>query len=275
MKREVTLEQKEKIIYNYTVLGKGQKASGAEFGFGDKVVKRILVENNIPIRTKVGGKRQFHVDDNYFNPNNQSANQAYIIGFLGADGNVNSKENRIDLELWKEDHEILEKIKTEIKCEREIKIYQCANGYEKHKLYFSSEQIKNDLEKFHIVPNKTYSEDYDFPSIIKENYIVDYIRGLFDGDGSVKWANGTICFQIDSSNKNILIGINNYLKSKEIKMSFRENHKTNCILHRLYCYGDEAIKIYQILYTPNSLFLERKKNKWEELLKLYKTKEIK
>lgn len=147
MKREVTQEQKEKIIYNYTVLQKGQKASGAEFGFSDKIVKRILEENNIPIRTRVGGRRQFNVDDNYFSPEKQSSNQAYIIGFLGADGNVNSRENRIDLELWKEDHDILEQIRTEIKAEREIKVYKCSNGYEKHKLYFNSEQIKKRFKK--------------------------------------------------------------------------------------------------------------------------------
>lgn len=275
MKKEVTQEQKEKIIYNYTVLKKGQKASGAEFGFSYKIVKRVLEENNIPIRTKVGGRRQFDVDDNYFSPERQSANQAYIIGFLGADGNVNSRENRIDLELWKEDHDILEQIRTEIKSEREVKIYKCANGYEKHKLYFTSEQIKNDLKKFHIIPNKTYSKEYTFPELIEEKYVIDYIRGLFDGDGSVKWTNGTICFQIDSSSKEVLEGINNFFEKKDIHLSFGENQKVNFTLHRLYCYGDNAIKIYNMLYTPNSLFLARKKEKWEELLSLYKTKEIK
>lgn len=98
---------------------------------------------------------------------------------------------------------------------------------------------------------------------------------MFDGDSSVKWVNGTICFQIDSVNKKVLLGIYNYFKRKGINLSFGENPKVNVILHRLYCYGDEAIKIYHMLYTPNSLFLKRKKDKWEELLSLYKTKEIK
>ena len=91
----------------------------------------------------------------------------------------------------------------------------------------------------------------------------------------MKWTNGTICFQIDSSSKEVLEGINNFFEKKGIHLSFGENQKVNLTLHRLYCYGDNAIKIYNMLYTPNSLFLARKKEKWEELLSLYKTKEIK
>ena len=107
MKKQISKEQQEKIIYNYTVLNMGLKRSGKEFNFSDKIVKKILLENNIPIKT-VGAKRKYLINDKYFDTEN--SNMAYIMGFWAADGNVSSTENRLDLELASIDREILEKI---------------------------------------------------------------------------------------------------------------------------------------------------------------------
>ena len=165
------------------------------------------------------------------------------------------------------DYEILEKIREELELERPIKIYECANGYIKNKLYFHSAQIKRDLMNYGLVPNKTYSKDYHFPYILEDKYIIDYIRGLFDGDGSVKMTGNSLTFQIDSSNKMILRHIQNFLLQNYcIGTEISEQKKKNVILYRLYCYGENAKAIYRILYTPNSLFLKRKKDKWEELI---------
>ena len=124
MKKQISKEQQEKIIYNYTVLNMGLKRSGKEFNFSDKIVKKILLENNIPIKT-VGAKRKYLINDKYFDTEN--SNMAYIMGFWAADGNVSSTENRLDLELASIDREILEKINVEIGNTRPIKIYQCIN----------------------------------------------------------------------------------------------------------------------------------------------------
>ena len=268
-KREFTKEEIEKVIYNYTVLNMGQRRAGAEFHMSDSTVKRLLLENGVKIKSiQETNISKYKINHDYFST--QGHNQAYIIGFLGADGNISAKDNRIDLELFSLDKEILEKIREELGLERPIKVYECASGYVKNKLYFYSAKIKQDLMKFGLVPNKTYSSDYKFPYILEKQYVIDYIRGLFDGDGSVKDANGTICFQIDSSNKQILIEIQQFLKNNyNIEMQLTSNQKTNIVLYRLYCYGENSRKIYSILYTPNSLFLQRKYNKWQELLKRY------
>ena len=265
-KRIFTKEEIDKVIYNYTVLGMGQKKAGAEFNMNDRLVKRLLLENNIPIKSiQETNVSKYKINHNYFSI--QGHNQAYIIGFLGADGNISSKDNRIDLELFPADYEILEKIREELGLERPIKIYECANGYIKNKLYFHSAQIKKDLMNYGLVPNKTYSKDYHFPYILEDKYIIDYIRGLFDGDGSVKMTGNSLTFQIDSSNKMILRHIQNFLLQNYcIGTEISEQKKKNVILYRLYCYGENAKAIYRILYTPNSLFLKRKKDKWEELI---------
>ena len=265
-KRIFTEEEIKKVIYNYTVLGMGQKRAGKEFHMNDRMVKRLLLENGVHIKTlKESNISKYAMDDMYFS--HQGHNQAYIIGFLGADGNLSAKDNRIDLELFPADHEILEDIRKELKLERPIKIYQCANGYEKHKLYFYSAQVKKDLMEYGLVPNKTYSSDYQFPYKLEHDYIIDYIRGLFDGDGSVKMTGSSITFQIDSSNKSILWEIQQWLNNYyHIPTQITSQKKPNLVLYRLYCYGEYAKQIFNILYTPNSLYLKRKYNRWLELL---------
>lgn len=266
-KRIFTKEEIEKVIYNYTILKKGQKASGKEFHMNDRTVKRLLIENGVKIRNiQEAHHTSYKMNDQYFSE--QGHNQAYIIGFLGADGNISKKDNRVELELFSEDYEILEKIRKELELERPVKIYQCANGYIKNKLYFYSKQIKKDLLNYGLVPNKTYSEDYKFPYALNKEYIIDYIRGLFDGDGSVKDTHGTVTFQIDSSNKKLLEEIQKFLKEEyniETQITFR--HEVNIDLYRLYCYGEQSKKIFRVLYTDGTLFLKRKHDKWLELLK--------
>lgn len=265
-KRIFTQEEIDKVIYNYTILNMGQKRAGAEFHMTDKLVKRLLLENNIPIKSiQETNVSKYKINHNYFST--QGHNQAYIIGFLGADGNISDKDNRIDLELFPADFEILEKIRGELELERPIKIYECASGYIKNKLFFHSAQIKKDLMQYGLVPNKTYSKDYHFPYKLKKEYIIDYIRGLFDGDGSVKMTGNSLTFQIDSSSKEIVLNIQNFLQQHHsIETKITEIKKKNVVLYRLYCYGEKAKAIYQILYTPNSLYLKRKYDKWQELI---------
>ena len=47
----LTKEQEEQIIYNYTILRYGQKKSGAFIPVSDKVVKKVLLKYNIPIKS--------------------------------------------------------------------------------------------------------------------------------------------------------------------------------------------------------------------------------
>lgn len=265
-KRVFTPEEIDKVIYNYTVLGMGQKRAGAEFHMDDRMVKRLLIENGVHIKSiQETNISRYKMNHDYFSV--QGHNQAYIIGFLGADGNISAKDNRIDLELFPSDYEILEKIRKELELERPIKIYECADGYKKNKLFFYSAKIKKDLMEYGLVPNKTYSKDYHFPYKLERQYVIDYIRGLFDGDGSVKMTGASITFQIDSSNKEIAEQVQSFLKKEHnIQAQISEQKKKNVNLYRVYCYGAQAKALYKVLYTPNALFLKRKYEKWQELL---------
>lgn len=268
MARQVNLtkEQEEQIIYNYTVLHYGQKKSGAFIPVSDRIVKRVLQEHNIHIKTiQETNVNKYWINHNYFKT--QSEDMGYWLGILGSDGCIASNTNQIYIELQRGDKELLEKLNKTIENERPIKDYETGRGYENSKIYFYSKEIKKDLAIYNIIPNKTYDKNYTFPYLLNKQYYKDYIRGLFDGDGCIK--KGTsITFQIDVGRKEIAEEIINYFKENNIDLSITELPKTNVILYRIYGYGKaKCQKIYNIIYNTNSdLFLKRKKNKFEELL---------
>lgn len=265
----LTKEQEEQIIYNYNVLKQGLKKSGAFIPVSDKIVKKTLIKYSICIRTiQESNINKYNINHEYFQK--QSEDMAYWLGILGSDGCVSKKENQIYIELQRQDRELLEKLNNTIKNERPIKDYQDSKGYESSKLYFYSKQIKQDLALYNIIPNKTYDKNYTFPFLLEKKYYPDYIRGLFDGDGSIKITNCSISWQIDSSSLEIVKIIQLFFQEKNIVLNITKLPKKNINIFRIYGYGKEKIqKIYNILYSTNSnLFLKRKKNKIEMLLNL-------
>lgn len=261
----LTQEQIDTIINTY-LSGKSQRDSGKKVGVNYKVVQRVLKENEIPIRTQEETRRQYYIDDNFFKT--QSSEMAYILGLLGSDGCVAQNKNVIYIELQRQDKEILEKINTILKNERPVQDYITGRGYENSKMYFYSKIAKQDLAQYHIIPNKTYSNEYKFPEKLDKKYYADYIRGLFDGDGCVKDSNHCITWQIDTSSKDIAVQLEKYLISLGIEAKILVLPKMNINIYRVYCYNQvNCEKIFSLLYNNNTnLFLERKYNKFVELL---------
>ncbi len=168
------------------------------------------------------------------------------------------------------DREILEKINAIIKNDRPVKDYETGRGYENSKIYFYSKVVKEELATYNIIPNKTYDPEYRFPDKLKEEFYPDYIRGLFDGDGSIKARKerNYPTWQIDSSSKQIVEKIQTYLNKFNIKTSIYEMPKVNINIYRITCSNISGCKkIFDIMYYPEvNLYMKRKYNKYISLL---------
>ncbi len=273
MANPVQLSQKviDKIIYDYTVNRYGLIKTGKQNGIGERIVRRILLENKIHIRSQSEAaiianiqRRQFNLNDNYFSSENEK--MAYLLGFLASDGTIDKKNNRIKIGLSSVDKDFLIMIKKELGYEGDILDYQTSNGFNVSELTFTSQQIKKDLAKYNIVPNKTFT--YTFPESLNKKYWIDFIRGYFDGDGSVSTAGPhAIRWQICAANKQVLEKIIDFfyeeygIEKVSILVQMRE--------HPLYYfqYSTTATKkIFSILYKENCLKLPRKYFKFKELV---------
>lgn len=206
----------------------------------------------------------------YFKKENESANMAWLLGFLAADGCIEKDRNVIKLSLSSIDREILEKIRLEINLKSEVKDYITSKGYNVSKIQWSSAEHKKDLAYYGIIPQKTFK--LTPPYNLNRKFWKDYIRGYWDGDGSITikpYEYNTLQWQITSATPEILEFIINYFYEdynipKVNIHSFKRGEKTLFLLQ----YSTNAsIKIYDIFYyDKKNLNLQRKKEHYTSVI---------
>ena len=184
-------EDQMKYIISEYKKGKTLSALGREFGVSYSTIRNLLKRKGIKTE---GNKHNFPRDEFYFS-NIDSKEKAYWLGFLYADGCVHSNSNEISITLKDRDH--LEKFRKAIKSNNKIGESIDRRFSSMPKIYHFSikdKQLKSDLIKWGCVPNKSLSLT-KIPNIPRD-FVSHFIRGYFDGDGSLHWLNGTKNFRI-------------------------------------------------------------------------------
>lgn len=237
------------------------------YGMTPYSFKKILISNGIHVRSRneqnkysPQNQRKFTINDNYFST--QNADMAYILGFLAADGCVYEKVNEIKVALSSIDKPFLENVlgKT-LGSTFPIHDYITKDGFAVSEVRYSSAQIKKDIAEYGIIPKKTYS--LTFPKKLQKEFYLDFIRGYFDGDGSISTAGQGIRWQICAYNREILQSIIDILFEHDIpRVNIYKKGNTY-----YFQYSTKATKkIYNLLYYPYCLCLPRKYQKYTELV---------
>gem|GEM_PF-1143015 len=172
--------------------------------FWDDELLNKLVSTRITKRDEKGRiiavGRKYGLDEQYFE-NIDTPEKAYWFGFLFADGNVNKDRNRIIVGLSQKDEYHLELLKQDLQSEQPLE-YEILNGSPCVFLRMNSKKMAEDLVKHGIKTQKAFES-------IPEYLLNHFIRGLFDGDGWVRYriaSNGvSIDFEVGFVNKDIEI----------------------------------------------------------------------
>ena len=230
------------------------------------VIKRILTIQNkgIPIRNKTSKyKYQYDIFENI-----DTAEKAYWLGFLAADGCNYQREHNasIILNVHEKDKEHLEKFKLFCKTDAEIKSYIGYEGFSNQtpmcKITLNSKKISNDLIDKGIIPNKSLILQ---PPNISEQFYKPFILGYFDGDGSIsktsQYNNYTISIQ---GTKEVLIWICQVL-NWDVNLEKRDINSTNNSYY-VRCGGtNKPYQILKQLYNSCEIHLDRKYNIYKTL----------
>ncbi|MBQ4060559.1 MAG: LAGLIDADG family homing endonuclease [Bacilli bacterium] len=277
MENYFTKEQEKKIIDLYVNQKRGQLYCAKAVGSTNiKKVKEVLYKYNIPIRnfseaaSCSNRNRALNKNKEYFSF--QSHNMTWLLGFLASDGSVSSSDNTIKIGLSAKDKEILEKIKNEVEIENKIVEYTTNNGFDCVDLHWTCKEHKEELAKYGITSKKTFT--IKPPINLESKYYIDFIRGYFDGDGSVNLLHSNkkivgLRWQICSATQEILEWIVDVLEKQynvpKVKV-YKDNIRSN---YYYFQYSTQSTKlIYNILYTPNSLFLKRKKDHFDKIIQM-------
>ena len=138
-------------------------------------VYKLLEQNGVEKRSK--GSRGI-VNKDYFSEIN-TPEKAYLLGFIQADGCLREDLSQLTIS-QKEDEQwwLLNMIRDFIQPEAKS-------------LTIHNKQICKDLYECGIVPNKTYEMDQHNADMlwnsVPEDFKYDFLRGLLDGDGNIRW----------------------------------------------------------------------------------------
>lgn len=124
--------------------------------------------------------KKYNFDDNLFNDIDNET-KAYLLGWIASDGHV-SITNTVKISIHNKDKGILYLIKENLKIDVKIKPEKFGYIYS---LSFNSQKASEDICRLlSIVPGKK-SYSVCFPELKNDDLKWAFIRGFFDGDGSV------------------------------------------------------------------------------------------
>lgn len=255
----------EHILHLYTVQHVSALAISKIFNVDRSVIVRTLKENGIEIRNNNGYKIK-SVDSNFFEKID-TQEKAYILGFIYADGCVTN--HALQIKISKNDIELLEQIKSVMHSDHKIGVYTNNNGYgvgnEYCAIRIQDYKIENDLKSLGVIPRKTKTLSFPTNLQVPENLLRHFVRGFFDGDGSV-YKHDVPCISFTGT-YDMLYGVKQEMQKITNTQANIYQYKDKDIFDYKVGGANQMKNIYDYLYKDATIFLGRKKNKFEEVLR--------
>lgn len=250
-----TDEQVAYIIKKYTEEFYSLNKLAEEFNCSAGTIRNLLRRKRIPLQ---GIKRGYPRREDYFSKIN-SAEKAYWLGFLYADGCVHTNDNTVSLNST--DLEQIEKFKQAIGAiNHKIAVVddtRFKNAKTIYQFAIRDKQLHQDLIDLGCIPQKSLSLE-KIPNIPRD-FTSHFIRGYFDGDGSLHFLNNQRNFRVSFS------GTEAFLTDikKELEVQQLSIQKTPSKIHMLQiCGHKQVLRILSYLYKDSTeeTRLDRKYN---------------
>lgn len=236
-------------------------------GINRKKVSKFLVEEGLYAKKKPNSaKTKYSKDETIFEIIDTEA-KAYWLGFLYADGYVDTTYGKVSIALKQEDINHLIKFKNFMKSN--VSPRQLYDKWA-YKIEIHSMKIADDLTKLGCFQNKSLTLKFPSAEQVPEYLIHHFLRGYFDGDGSI-----TIVLPNQDKRNYFLqpsiriVGTEDILNNfeKYILNSLDRTNPNNRIHSKNWNENTQAIsysgynqvrKIFNLLYKDSTVFLTRK-----------------
>lgn len=230
------IEQEVIISYNN---GYGVMELTEKYGLHRTTIQRVLKRNGVKLRKRTPTHYNIHFFDEY----NEAS--CYWAGFIAADGYVRSDRSAVTIHLASTDYEHLLKLAQLTDYEGNVNI----NNNECY-ITFSGKWFQEALaDKFDIYSIKTF--DVEISEKIPKDMVKHFIRGYFDGDGSVTHTGEYLRINFTSGSKILLNQIINYIYECGIRVR-NQTHKPPICKYTVNYNCINAFKVLNILYNESS-----------------------
>lgn len=250
------------------------------------IEKRSLIESNRLTREKEGyvTNRIHALNENFFDE--WTSDMSYILGLIASDGAITKGKKsfskwKIALKKDEDNINLLEQIRNIINYEGNLLYGFGKSGvgnkvYENVTLPIHSKKMVDKLFEYGITNQK--SMVIEMPIGIPDEFKLDFIRGYFDGDGSIaityptnkkrfKTLTPQLRLRIVSGNRVILEQFSEVISSmSDIRLKHVSQRKAN--LYELEYSTLDSIKIYNMMYSESCLSLERKRLIFENCINI-------
>lgn len=242
----------------------------------ERAISRVLKDAGINTKRL----NRYTLNESFFE-NIDNEQKAYILGLLYADGYVGDEHfNNIVLGL--NDREILEQIAKLLDFTgtiRKSKKGGFKNSKEGYVLNFSSQIMADSLRNIGLYPNKSLTLN-NIPDI-PESLLRHFIRGYFDGDGSIILSKHSSYHKVSGVTKKyeypsytfMILGTKEFIEKIVIIMNLSHYIITNTKTEEIKCLRVtakcDAQYLFNYLYHNSTIYLERKYSKWLKVLSAF------
>lgn len=223
------------------------------------LIKKISKEDKSRIQSQ--NARKYHINEHFFKT--WSHDMAYVLGLWWADGCI-YRGRMFDITLHKKDKYILKRVAELLQYEGNL--YDAVDR-QATRINFSCKTIYEDIINLGGKERKSF--DSIFPAV-PEQFLPDFIRGYFDGDGSV-WdvKGGRINSEFCNANRAFLETLQIILREKA-GLQGGNIHLCNASCYQLIYGLKDSIKLAKYMYQGGSdLFLLRKKQKFDKKMQAF------
>lgn len=254
--KEVELT-KDQLYSMYVLEGKSQREIAKYIGKSQTFVKTKLKEFNINSRESgiaQALKRGIQFNEKFFDY--WSKDMSYVLGLMYADGNLFNY--RIRLQLHEKDKELIQKVMFTMdipekhlftRTDKKFKTNSC--GFSVSRRYTARRLVDLGIE-----PNK--SKTMKFPEI-PYKFLRDFLRGYFDGDGSICVSNNQLCLQFSCGSLEFIKELS-YILSKVLDWNVKHHTDRRNGNYFISVHSTRLSKsFYNYIYYRDCLCMKRKR----------------
>lgn len=226
-------------------------------------ISKLLTEAGV-LKSISDWRTKYIFNHNYFSDIN-TENKAYFLGLIFADGNISMNHSSHTIRLTSKDKSILLAFLQDLKSDSIVyREYHKKYKKECFKIRLTSTKMYHDLNNLGCVPVKSLI--LKFPKNLSQDLIPHFIRGYFDGDGTVGiYTNKTSTWKRLVSG---FAGTENFLNGIQENLPItNKTLKKSKNLYLLNFSVQDSITLYNYMYSNAVIFLKRKHDIFYDFIK--------
>jgi intein-encoded DNA endonuclease-like protein len=261
------IELPEELIVELYNNGNGCYKIAKMFNCSPSTINNFLKKCGVKTNKTPNDYRKYTLNQDFFEKIN-TEEKAYFLGLIYSDGCL--YKNILSVSLVENDSYILEKFLFFL--ESNSKLYLSPPRKPTHqvqkKLMISNVKMGKDLMRLGVMERKSLQLKFPTDEQVSKKFLNHFIRGVFDGDGSVFSYSRTINGKTYIENGVSIISSNDFINGIKAVIGYGNVYGTNEGKNSVISFKKkkDIENISKYMYSESSIYLKRKWGKFVEIL---------